>query len=115
MPVDLTDLEDAKLLTLARASRARAAASEGAAIRDTDGRTYSAANVDLPTLQLSALQVAVAMAVSSGVRGLEAALVVTDGLAVDDADVTVVREFGGSGLPVYRADAAGVVADAVST
>ena len=33
-------------------------------MRDTDGRTYSAASVDLPSLQLSALQAAVAMAIS---------------------------------------------------
>ena len=73
MGLELTDPEDAKLLTLARANRARAQALEGAAVRDTDGRTYSAASVDLPSLHLSALQVAVAMAISSGVKGLEAA------------------------------------------
>ncbi len=115
MAVDLTDPEDSKLLTLARASRARAQASEGAAIRDTDGRTYSSTNVDLPSLQLSALQVAVAMAISSGVKGLEAALVVTDSLGVDDADVSLVRDFAGSGVPLYRADTTGVVADSVTS
>ena len=85
MGLELTDPEDAKLLTLARANRARAQALEGAAVRDTDGRTYSAASVDLPSMHLSALQVAVAMAVSSGVKGLEAAVVVTDVLAVERA------------------------------
>jgi hypothetical protein len=115
MAVELTDPEDAKLLTLARASRARAQTSQGAAIRDSDGRTYAATNLDLPSLELSALQVAVAMAASSGVKGLEAALLVTEGLAVDDVDVTVVREFGGTGLPVYRADGSGEVADVVTT
>jgi hypothetical protein len=69
------DAEDAKLVTLARSSRARTGAVQGAAVRDTDGRTYVAATVDLPSLQLSALQVAVAMAVSSGALGLEAAVV----------------------------------------
>ena len=49
--------EDAKLVTLARATRARVGAAEGAAVRDADGRTYAAATVDLPSLQLSALQV----------------------------------------------------------
>ena len=39
-------------------------------------RTYLAATVTLPSLQLSALQAAVAAAVSSGVEGLEAAAVV---------------------------------------
>jgi hypothetical protein len=57
----------------------------------------------------------VAMAISSGVTGLEAALVVTDGLAVSEADLSVVRDFAGSGVPVYRTDAAGAVAESVST
>jgi hypothetical protein len=102
-------------VTLARANRARARSDEGAAVRDTDGRTYSAAGVDLPSLQLSALQVAVAMAVSSGVKGLEAAVVVTEVLAVPDADVSAVRDFAGDGVPVYRAEASGQVVDCVVT
>lgn len=69
------DAEDAKLVTLARSARARTGAAQGAAVRDTDGRTYVAASVALASLQLSALQVAVAMAVSSGALGLEAAVV----------------------------------------
>jgi len=67
--------EDQKLVTLARSVRARTGAPQGAAVRDGDGRTYAAASVVLPSLQLSALQLAVAMAVSSGAPGLEAAVV----------------------------------------
>ena len=37
--------EDAKLVTLARATRARTGAAEGAAVRDLDGRTYAGATV----------------------------------------------------------------------
>ncbi len=70
--------EDQKLVTLARATRARTGGPEGAAVRDSDGRTYAAATVALPSLQVSALGVCVAMAVSSGSRGLEAAVVLTD-------------------------------------
>ena len=70
--------EDAKLVTLARATRARVGAAEGGAVRDGDGRTYAAASVDLPSLQLSALQVCVAMAVASGSRSLEAAVLLTE-------------------------------------
>jgi hypothetical protein len=72
------DPEDQKLVTLARSARARTGAVQGAAVRDGDGRTYVAATVDLPSLSLSALQVAVAMAVSSGAPGLEAAVVLGD-------------------------------------
>ena len=62
------DPEDAKIVTLARSARARTGAAEGAAVRDTDGRTYVAATVALPSLSLTALQAAVAAAVSSGAR-----------------------------------------------
>jgi hypothetical protein len=85
----VTDLdpEDAKLVTLARSARARTGAAEGAAVRDDTGRTYVATTVDLPSLQLTALQGAVAAAVSSGVSALEAAAVVTDLLEVNRAVV----------------------------
>lgn len=104
-----TDPEDAKIITLARSTRARSRAAEGAAVRDTDGRTYAASTVHLPSLRLSALQLAVAMAVSSGVGGLEAAAVVTEADACDAADLDAVREFGGTGVPVFCADPRGQV------
>ncbi len=77
------DAEDAKLVTLARGARARAGAAEGAAVRDTDGRTYAGATVALPSLQLTALQVAVATAVSAAAAALEAAVIVGAGVAPD--------------------------------
>jgi hypothetical protein len=95
--------EDTKLVTLARAARARTGAGEGAAVRDLDGRTYAAATVDLPSLAVSALGVAVAMAVCSGAKGLEAAAVVTEADVVTDGDLAVLRDVGGAGLPVIRA------------
>jgi hypothetical protein len=85
------DPEDQKLVTLARSSRARTGATQGAAVRDTDGRTYVASSVALPSLQLSALQVAVAQAVSSGALGLEAAVVVGDEPA-DESGIAAVRD-----------------------
>ncbi|MGX7827027.1 cytidine deaminase [Actinokineospora sp. 24-640] len=104
------DPEDAKIVTLARSSRARTGAAEGAAVRDTDGRTYAAASVDLPSLKLTALQAAVAAAVSSGAPGLEAAAVVTAADAVDAASVAAVRDLSAD-APVLRADASGAVVD----
>jgi hypothetical protein len=86
------DPEDAKLITLARSARGRTGAAEGAAVRDTDGRTYLAATVSLPSLQLSALQAAVAAAVSSGVDGLEAAAVVSAAEAVEEHGLAAVRD-----------------------
>ncbi|TDE32310.1 cytidine deaminase [Actinomadura sp. 6K520] len=86
--------EDAKIITLARAARARSGAPEGAAVRDETGRTYAGTSVDLPSLKLSALQVAVAMAVSSGAGDLEAAAVVTAADAPAPSDLTAVRDLG---------------------
>ena len=86
--------EDLKIIALARAARARVAAAEGAAVRDETGRTYAAAAVSLPSLRLSALHLAVAMAVSSGADGLEAAAMVSDGDGPDPADLAAVRDLG---------------------
>ena len=99
------DAEDAKLVTLARSARARAGAVQGAAVRDGDGRTYVAATVDLPSLTLSALQVAVAMAVSSGAPGLEAAVILGDDTD-DAAGEQAVRDVAPT-APVHRAAADG--------
>lgn len=84
------DAEDAKLMVLARGAMARAEATSGAAVRDTDGRTYAGAPVALSSLKLTALQSAVAAAVSSGVTALEAAVLV--GGDADDAGVAAVRQ-----------------------
>lgn len=99
--------EDAKLVTLARAARSRIGAAEGAAVRDRDGRTYAAATVALPSLELSALQLAVASAVAAGAAGLEAAAVVSASSSLVAADAAAVRDLGGEAVPVYVADLAG--------
>lgn len=99
--------EDAKLVTLARATRARVGAAQGAAVRDTDGRTYAAASVDLPSLRLDALQVCVAMAISSGSHGLEAAVRLADSAVLGDAEAAVVRDFAGEEVLVHLGDPRG--------
>jgi hypothetical protein len=93
--------EDQKIITLARSTRARVAASEGAAVRDETGRTYTAAAVALPSLQLSALRLAVAMAASSGAERLEAAALVSDAQP-DPGDLAAVRDLGPD-APVFHA------------
>ncbi len=107
--------EDAKLVTLARATRARVGAAEGAAVRDSDGRTYAAATVDLPSLQLSALQVCVAMAVASGSRGLEAAVLLTEADALTEPDLGALRDLGGPAVVVHLGDPRGTVLGTSST
>jgi hypothetical protein len=100
--------EDEKLVTLARSSRARTRSPHGAAVRDLDGRTYTASSVKLPSLELTALELAVAMAISSGATGLEAGAVVSgkDGAIID---LSAVRELAGSDVPVYIADGDGAI------
>lgn len=104
------DPEDRKIVTLARSALARTGALEGAAVRDTDGRTYTGCTVALPSLVLSALQAAVAAAVASGARGLEAAAVVSAAGAVDAASLAAVRELGPAAV-VLLADPGGELAD----
>jgi hypothetical protein len=95
--------EDFKIITLARAARARVTAAEGAAVRDETGRTYAAAAVALPSLRLSALRLAVAMAVSSGAANLEAAALVTDASGPDPADLAAVRDIGPDAVVFHAA------------
>ncbi|MEU6136431.1 cytidine deaminase [Nocardioides sp. NPDC047086] len=101
--------EDRKLVTLARATRARTGAAEGAAVRDLDGRTYAAATVDLPSLQISAIGVCVAMAVASGAKGLEAVVVLGEAEEVSANDLSIVKEFAGEDVPVLVGDPRGTL------
>ncbi len=84
--------EDGKLLTLARAARARTRADQGAAVRDGMGRTYVASTVELPSMRLSAVQAAVAAALASGSNDLEAAAVVGGAAELDDRDRAVLAD-----------------------
>ena len=106
----LLDPENTKIVTLARSALTRTGAAEGAAVRDTDGRTYTGCTVALPSLRLSALQAAVVAAVVSGASGLEAAAVVTAADAVDADSLAAVRDLD-AGAPVLLADPAGKVAE----
>ena len=107
-----TDPEDRKIITLARASRARAGADQGACVRDGDGRTYAATSIRLESLSLSAIQLAVAMAISSSAPGLEAVALVAD-IDPTDLDLSLVREVAGSGVTVWVVGPDGAVRDRI--
>jgi hypothetical protein len=108
------DPEDAKIVTLARSALARTGAQEGAAVRDTEGRTYTGVTVSLTSLALTALQAAIAAAVASGASGLEAAAVVSGSGAVDADSLAAVRELGPT-APVLIVDQLGVVSSVLRT
>jgi hypothetical protein len=98
------DPEDEKLLTLARATLRRLGGDSAAAVRDDTGRTYLSGPVLLPSLQLSALQAVVAVAMGSGATGLEAALLVTaEGTVADEPGVAAVRDLGSLDTSVFVA------------
>ncbi|GIF16147.1 cytidine deaminase [Actinoplanes teichomyceticus] len=105
--------EDTKLVTLARSSRARVAAAEGAAVRDQDGRTYAAASVTLPSLSVTALQLAVAQAAASGATRIEAAAVVTEASTLDGAGHAAVRDLSVD-APIHVAGPSGALLGTVS-
>ncbi|MET8575164.1 cytidine deaminase [Streptomyces sp. NPDC005012] len=107
------DPEDRKIVTLARSARARNGVPEGAAVRDETGRTYVAGTVALDSLRLSALRTAVAMAVASGAKSLEAAAVVT-GAGLPAEDLAAVRDLGGEGTPVLVAGLDGAVRETLT-
>ncbi len=110
------DPEDAKIVTLARTARLRAYAphtgwTEGAAVRDTDGRTYAAATMEhvQDRLTVSALRGALSAAVSSGARRLEAAaLVRADGRPLCADDLAALAELGAD-VPLLVAGPDGVL------
>jgi hypothetical protein len=106
--------EDNKLVVLARATRARTGAAEGAALRDLDGRTYAGATVDLPSLQVSAVGVVIAMAVASGSKGAEAVVVLTES-DLAESDLAALRDFTGAGVAIHRGNPSGAVQDTTTS
>lgn len=107
--------ENAKLVTLARGAKTRVKSDAGAALRDDTGRTYAGVAVDLPSLQLTAVQAAVAQAAGAGARGVEAVVVVCEVPILEEASLTCVRDLGGPGVQYLVCNAAGEVVEEVTT
>ncbi|NBU31590.1 MAG: cytidine deaminase [Actinobacteria bacterium] len=101
--------EDDKLVTLARGARARVAASSGAALRDSTGRTYSATNVSRGPLEMTAIELVTGVALSSGSTGIEAVVIVADDVLVTAKDIDVIEAAGGVGVPVHVFDNSGTL------
>lgn len=101
--------EDQKLIALAKAARARIDATEGAAVRDTTGRSYTGVTVGLQTVSCSAVELAVATAFASGAGGLEAAALISVEGAIDNKSLEVINELGPGRVRTYVCDQAGEV------
>jgi hypothetical protein len=104
--------EDVKIINLARSALARTSARQGACVRDTEGRSYAGASVALEHLSLSAIQVAVAMAVSSGAPGVEAVALAGEDKPSED-DLALLRELPGTDVVVWNVDVRGAVRSAI--
>jgi len=100
--MSLTNSEDIKLLTLAKSSLQRNSATQSAALRDGTGRTHVGNSITLTSLKLDALEVALAMAISSGADQIEAAVLV--GVSPSANAVLSVREISPHALVWYAQD-----------
>ena len=89
--------EDTKLVTLATNTLARSGATEAAALRDTTGRTYVAINVASPSLNLDAFEAVLAVALASGITGIES--VVAAG--AKPANVKAIKDFAPTATVFY--------------
>lgn len=98
--------EDAKLLALARQARSRIQASEGAAVRDDTGRSYSGASVSVGSLHLTALELAIAQAIAAGASDIESAVVVT---AQGGVDATSLAAIVSTATPLHICSPSGEV------
>jgi hypothetical protein len=100
--------EDDKLAILAKGARSRVQALVGAALRDETGRTYASAEVAIGSLKLSSVEMVVAQAVASGSTGVESIVISPQTeIQVSSSDIELVREFAGTGIPIYVIDETG--------
>ena len=100
--MSLTNSEDMKLLTLAKSSLQRNSAAQSAALRDGTGRTHVGNSITLTSLKLDALEVALAMAISSGADQIEAGVVV--GMSPSANALLGIREISPQALVWYAQD-----------
>ena len=104
MSSSFTNAEDAKLETLARATQLRTGSEQGAALRDSTGRTYVAINISTPSFSVDAIAAVFTVAMASQISGIEAVVIVGDGLI----NVAPVREYAPDCL-VWRIDEIGEI------
>ena len=98
----LSNPEDQKLVTLARATLKRSGANQAAALRDSTGRTYVAVAVSSPSLSLDAVEAVFAVAMASQISGIEAVVFTGE----STAKTAVITEFAPSAEIFFANDGA---------
>ena len=104
MKSNFANAEDAKLETLARATRRRTDSEQAAALRDSTGRTYVAINISTPSFSVDSIAAVFTVAMASQISGIEAVVLVGDGLI----NVAPVREYAPNCL-IWRINASGEI------
>ena len=108
--------EDEKLVTLARSARGRIQALSAAALRDSTGRTYASAEVNVETLKFSAIALVVSQAVASGTEGIEAIVICApQDFPITPEDLEYVRGFAGQGIPIHHVSLVGDLLETLTT
>jgi len=100
----LSNPEDAKLETLARATQRRTNSEQAAALRDSTGRTYVAINISIPGLIVDAVTAVLTVALASQISGIEAIVILGDG----SVNIAPARGFAPKCL-IWRIDSAGEI------
>ena len=92
------NLEDLKLLTLAKATLARSNSTSAAALRDNTGRTYVAIPVKSGGFEVDSLLAVLVVAKASSINGIEA--IVIYGQAPSPVSISVIKNED-SGAKIY--------------
>lgn len=101
---NLSNPEDAKLETLARATQLRTNSEQAAALRDTTGRTYVGINISIPEFTVDAATSVFTVAMASQISGIEAIVIFGEG----PVNIAPARGFASKCL-IWRIDSTGEI------
>ena len=96
--------EEAELLKRAYEHLQESGVAQGAAILDNAGRTFVASEVHVPSLDIDALTLAVAQALSAGAESIESAVVVSTHGMNAIVNLDTLRDVVGKGRNVILGD-----------
>lgn len=100
-------LDESALLHLAHENREFVGAAQSAGVTDGEGKRYVAAQVHLPSLDIPALSLAVAMAVGAGAKEIQSAVIVSNHGMNAVVNLDALRDVVGKNRRVVLGDDAG--------